>query len=145
MQNSKQFLKDKQILPRISFKDGKPHAFKLVKDKVDSLKNDKGEVVEGVKYLVEEAGEPKTFFTSSIALITKLSEISEDTEVIVQMKSRKADNGQWQSYYEVQSKSKVGKDMGEEIPVIEEDESVPPIPETEESSTDFEMESSKQF
>ncbi|MCR4307089.1 MAG: hypothetical protein NUV80_00855 [Candidatus Berkelbacteria bacterium] len=145
MQNSKQFLQTHNVMPRISFKDGQAHLLSMLNDKIDTIKGTDGEMVEGVKYLVQEENEKKTFFTSSISLIQKLADVKEGENVIVQMKSRKGENGKWQSYYDVQYKGKVGKDMGEEIPVIEENESVPPIPETEELDTGNPMESSEQF
>ena len=70
----------------------------------------------------EEEGEKKTFFTSSVTLIQKMAEIEEGEEVSVQMKSRKTEDGKWQSYYEVQPKGRIAKDMGDDIPVIEEGE-----------------------
>ena len=123
-------------MPYISFKDGNPHTLKILNDKISTLKDKQGKEIEGVKYLVEENGEHKTFFTSSISLISKLADVEEGTEVIIQMRSRKTEDGSWQSYYEVANKSKVAKDMGE-IPIIEDDESILDIPDTEEPTPSF--------
>ncbi len=100
MLNSKSYLKTHNIMPKISFKDGQPHIVKLIKDKVDFTLNDKGEKVEGMTYLVVEKGENKTFFTGSDSLIQKLSEIPENTEVQIQMISKKGPNG-FISFFEV--------------------------------------------
>lgn len=115
MENSKQFLHDNNILARISFKDGQAHTVKLVKDKIDQIPDDqnKGRMIDGVKYMVTENGEPKTFFTSSVGLIQKLAECKEEAEVTIQMKSKKGPKG-YISFFEVREAG------SEEIPTIEE-------------------------
>jgi len=131
MQNSKQFLKDKDILPFISFKGGQAHELKLVQDKIETITGTDGKEVEGVKYKVIEGGVVKTFFTSSIALINKLADIEPDSVVKIQMKKRKDESGQYRSYFEVE---KVGEEAepikDEDIPVIS-DESEPEVSQAE--------------
>lgn len=121
MQNSKEYLVNHQVRPFISFKDGKSHTVRLLKDKIDTLKDNQGNVKEGVKYLVMEGDTEKTFFTGSIALISKLAEYNEGDEVTIELKSRKAEGGEWRSYFEVSQKGFVAK-IDEEIPVIEDEE-----------------------
>lgn len=102
MQSSKDFLKNKGIMTRISFKESPVHTVKLLSDSIESIKDEKGEEVEGVKYLVEENGEKKSFFTSSVGLMQRLAEYKEGSTVTIEMKSKKKD-GKWISYFEVYS------------------------------------------
>lgn len=120
MQGSKQYQKENNIIPRISFKDGKGHRVELVKDKMETMTFE-GEEKTGVKYLVKENGTPKSFFTSSEALISKLADLEEGAVVEIIMKSVKLDNGQWGSRYEV--KQDGGQEEDDGIPIIEEDKS----------------------
>ena len=90
MDASKAYMKENQILPRISFADGKAHTMKLIRDKVDNIPDGKGGNVQGMKYLVEEGGEQKTIFTGSIGLISKLAACEPNDVVTIQMK--KANN-----------------------------------------------------
>lgn len=140
MQNSKQYLQTHKILPRISFKDGQAHLVKLLNDKEDKIKDDTGKEIEGMKYLVVESGENKTFFTSSTSLISQLAECEVNEEVSVQMKSVKGEDGTWRSQYKVIRKGQAVKPMGEvaeeEIPVIESEEQ-PDIPGEEEPPASF--------
>ena len=120
MQASKEFLKTKGVFPKISFKDRQAHTVKLGSDKMKSFKNEDGELVEGVKYLVSEAGVKKTFFTASAALIGTLSQYEPNDEVSIQMKSRKNEAGKFVSYYETNS-AKAPQAAGE-------DNELPPAP-----------------
>ena len=117
MDNSKKFLKDNEILPRISFKEIPRHQVKLLKDKIDQIPGNTGEMVDGVNYFVEENGEKRSFFTSSISLIQKLSNCAIGDEVVITMKGKKTDSG-FKSYFIV---SKVGEEEGhpEEEPSAE--------------------------
>jgi hypothetical protein len=99
MDGAKEFLKKKGSFARISFKDKKPHTFELVKDKVETIKTNDGDV-EGVKFLVKENGELTSFFTSSEALISKLSQHKAGDTVTVQLVSKNI-NGQFRSVYNV--------------------------------------------
>lgn len=102
MDASKNFLKTNKIIPFLSFKKEPKHTFKLVKDKADTMKDrESGTIKNGISYLVEKNGEQYKFFTSSIGLIQSLSEFNTNDEVIVEMKSRKAEDGSWRSFYEV--------------------------------------------
>jgi len=98
MESSKAYMKDNGILPRISFNDLSAHTVKLMKDKVDSIPdaNSEGGRVEGMKYLVNEDGESKSIFTTSIGLISKLATVEEGATVTIQM--YKQNN---KSYYRV--------------------------------------------
>lgn len=124
MQNSQQFLKQENILPRLSFRDGKRHILTLVKDKIDSISNDKGQQIKGVRYLCTEDGTPKSFFTSSQALIQRLAEVPEESVVAIQMKRRQTPQG-FRSYFEIDE---------EQI-----DEEFKTIPETEQSGGTAQM------
>ncbi|GAG08913.1 unnamed protein product, partial [marine sediment metagenome] len=99
MESSKQYLKDNDIVPRISFKKDPKHTVKLLNDKIDTLKTNDGET-QGVKYLVEEGGEKKTFFTGSVGLIQKLSDFNVGDTVVIEMKSINKD-GNYISVFEV--------------------------------------------
>lgn len=101
MENSKQFLKTNNIFPRISFKDKQAHRVKLLNDKIDSITDQSGKMIEGVKYFVEEGGAKKTFFTSSVALISKLSECKENDVVNIQIKYIKGNGGKLITSYDV--------------------------------------------
>lgn len=121
MKASKEYMKNNQIVPYISFKDGGQHTVILIKDKVDTIKDgNTGGVVEGVKFLVEENGEKKSFFTSSIGLIQKLSEYQEGDTVTIKMVSKKV-NGEFRSSFLVKSgdgseKAEEGEEEEEEEP-----------------------------
>lgn len=113
MENSKEYLKKHKILPKISFDKGKPRIVKLIEDKQESFTNEKGELVEGMKYKVTENGDPKTIFTTSVALISRLAELEPETEVKITQKGYKQD-GEFRTTYEVEV-------LDNEVPVIEGD------------------------
>ena len=85
MQNSEKYMKDNNILARISFNDLQAHTVKLLKDKEDSIPDGKGGQITGMKYLVEENGESKSIFTGSISLISKLAMCKEGDTVTIKM------------------------------------------------------------
>jgi len=120
MENSKSYLKDHSILERISFKDKKPHTVVLGKDKLDTIKDQQGKELEGVRFLVKEDGEAKSFFTTSISLIQKLANKEAGDTVVIQMKSRQGDDGQYRSYYEVGDGIDNEVSDSEDIPTINE-------------------------
>ena len=150
MDNSKQYLKNHQIHPRISFKDGQSHTLKLLKDKPVKITTQTGEIVDGVRYLVEENEDVKTFQTASETLIQRLAEIPENEVVTIQMKRRKTEKG-YRSYFEVVKLSEVFKEPSEisddEIPVIEpeKNETEPDIFETKEPPTHQDLSSPEPF
>ena len=113
-------------MPFISFKDGQPHKLKILNAKEDTLKDENGQPIEGMKFLVEEDGERKTFFTSSISLISQLADIEEGAVATIKMGRRKTEKG-WRSYFEV---SKEGEEQFEEIdnPLIDEENIPKEIP-----------------
>lgn len=112
-------MKDNGILPRISFNDGAPHTVKLVKDKVDKIPDGKGGTVDGMKFMVEEGGESKTFFTGSVGLISKLASVEEGTTVTIQMK--KANN---KSYFVVTTADGNEVKSEDEGEIVADDETV---------------------
>ena len=92
MENSKQFLKEQNIRPKISFKEGPKRVVELMKDKTKTINTPQGDK-DGVEYLVKEQGEEKTFFTGSVSLIQKLAEYNEGNTVEIEMKSVPGQNG----------------------------------------------------
>jgi len=142
VENSKAFLKTNKILPRISFTDGKPRTLKIVDDKIDKLTDQAGQIVEGVKYKVLEGNEVKTFFTASIALITKLAEIAPNTMVKIQQRKYNS-SGNIRTTYDV-SKIEDGQEQpispevpDSDIPIVEEDEPQQGVPPEEEPPADI--------
>lgn len=87
MDASKKFLNDNKILPRISFKDGKIHTVKIIKDKEETIPDGRGGTASGIKYLVEENGVQTTIFTSSAGLIAKLAMCESGDVVSIEMKT----------------------------------------------------------
>ena len=98
MDVSKQFLRDSNWVPRISFKKTPVATVKLLDEKVDKIMTDDCET-QGVKYLVEENGDKKTFFTASLPLIQALSEYSKGDIVTIRMKSVKGRDGTFRSQF----------------------------------------------
>ncbi len=125
MENSKQYLKTHNIVSRISFKDSKEHIVELLNDKIDKIIDKEGNEKEGVKYSVKEDDELKSFFTSSIGLISKLAEMNDNDIVAIKLERKKTDEGYRSSF----SVRKIGKSEGggeikkdisdDDIPVIE--------------------------
>ena len=100
MEISKQFLNDSNWVPRISFKKTPVATVKLLDEKIDKIMTDDGET-QGVKYLVEENGEKKSFFTGSMPLIQALSEYNKGDVVTIKMKSIKGRDGTFRSQFVV--------------------------------------------
>jgi hypothetical protein len=113
MDSIKEWLKKENIRPRISFKDGKPHTVKILNAREDEITDNTGKVKKGIKLLVEEGGEMKTFFTSSVQLLSYLANLEENETVTLQMKSRKGSDGNFRSYFDIKR-----ADTGEDIPII---------------------------
>lgn len=108
---------------RISFKDGKAHTVKLLKDKEDTITDGRGGIVKGIKFLVEENGRQTTFFTGSIGLISKLTSCQPGDVVTIKMGV--ANN---KSFFTVTKAD--GSEVGAAAPVDEVDvDDVPPGPE----------------
>jgi len=121
MENSKRFLANAQIPQYISFMDGKSHLFQLLDDEESSITDNAGVKKEGIRYRVMEEGTPKSFFTSSIDLISQLAEMPKGAVVKVQLKARKT-NDCYRKKYEVEKieENDVPPDVkDEDIPVIE--------------------------
>jgi hypothetical protein len=85
MQASKQFLKDNEILPRISFKDKETHTVTVLKDKLKTIQDMSGQQINGVEYLVKEENDHKTFFTTSNQLIQALSQCNQGDVMNIKM------------------------------------------------------------
>lgn len=100
MENSKKFLKKHSIFPKISFKDKKPHTVELVKDKIETIGTESGEK-EGVRYLVKEDGEMRSFLTCSASLISTLANYQPGDVVIIQLMSKNL-NGKLISVYQIE-------------------------------------------
>ena len=119
MNSSKEFLKKTGYRPRISFTDGRSHTVVLLKDKIDTITDDKGGQIEGVQYLVTESGEEKTFFTGSQQLIQRLSDCEIGERVTIVMKKKKTPEG-FKSYFDVSVEGaesvKNSEEPREEIP-----------------------------
>jgi hypothetical protein len=108
MDNSKKFLGNSDFVPFISFKENNTHTVKLIDDKESSMKDQNtGDMKKGMKYLVEEGGAKKSFFTGSLALISKLSEYKKGDVVTIKMVSKKGANG-FVSSYEVYAGTSTG-------------------------------------
>ncbi len=122
MQQARDFLKDKNIRPRLSLKDGKRHTIKILNAKADKLKNPDGSISEGLKLLIEEDGEMKTLFTSSIQFISVLSEMELGETIEIEMKKRLTDGG-YKTYFDIKRLSDSGDSSEEmDIPIINPDE-----------------------
>ena len=115
MKAEQDFLKKNDILPKISFKDGKAHTVKLLDRKMLTIKFEDGPK-EGISYKVEENGIEKSIFTSSVGLISKLVDSKNGETYTIEMKKRKTDSG-YKSYFVV---SQEGKEVSE--PVVDEEE-----------------------
>jgi len=110
----KQWMKDHQILPRISFEPDKPRIVKIIERKREKFTNTEDELVDGIKYKVLEDGEIKTFFTASRVLIEELANIQDETTVKI-MQKKVREKGQIKTTYEIDI-------ISEEIPIIEDKE-----------------------
>lgn len=98
MDNAKEFLKQQNIMPKISFKDGKVHTITLISDKMDKITDTDGNEISGVTFLVEEDNYQKEFFTASISLISKLAEFKKGDMVTIKMNKIKTERGYKSGY-----------------------------------------------
>lgn len=121
MKGAKSFMEKQDIIPFISFKVNEPRHLILIDSKEDKIKDKRsGNMVDGVKFLVTEDGDQKSFFTTSFVLIQKLSEIDENSKVTVMQVKYKADDGDFKTSYEVEEgfiemgKKKGASESGEE-------------------------------
>lgn len=119
LEQSKEYMKKNAIYPKISFKDKLKHVLTLVKEKIDFIPDATG-VKEGMRYMVRENGELKTFFTTSAFLISTLSGFELGDIVNIQMVSKNM-NGRIITTYEVSKEGEADEvvDM-DEMPPIEE-------------------------
>lgn len=125
MKEIKDWLKSHQVLPRISFKDRQEHTIKIIQTKQESLNNDDGELVDGMKFKVWENEELKTFFTASRDLLMKLADCEENDVYKVKMCAKNV-GGKVKSYYNVK------KIEGEnEIQVEPADDDIPVVEDRE--------------
>ena len=100
MNISREFLKDKKFMPKISFKKSPIHIVKILQEKKETVRTDDGPV-DGIKYLVEEEGIQKTIFTGSLSLIEQLSNFNLGETVKISMKTIPGNDGKYRSSYEV--------------------------------------------
>lgn len=127
MENSKQWLKDNHILPKVQFEPNKPRTVQIIQDKREQFQNARGEQVDGIKYKVMEDGEVKTILTTSKALISKLAEVEPESFVRITQKIVNMGSGPIKTY-EVVEVSEGGEKIvtpevdENEIPVIEEED-----------------------
>ena len=127
MEEIKSWLKDHKILPRISFKDRQAHIVEILKARAESFTNDKDEFVEGMKFLVNENGEFKTFFTASQDLLLKLADCQEKEVYKIKMCAKNT-GGIIRTSYEVskiEGENEVQIDENANIPIIENEETEP--------------------
>lgn len=115
MEASKKYLASNKIIPFISFKSQPEHTVKLIDDKEDSIMTQEGKQ-DGMKYLVEEDGTQKSFFTTSISLVQQLANFNKGDEVTIKLGSKKVD-GQFRSSYTVRKK---GESSDPEVESLEE-------------------------
>ena len=115
MQVAKDYLREKGVRPFISFKNNPKHTVTLKNAKKDQLKDQGGEVIDGMSFLVDESGEEKKFFTQSTSLIGQLAEFEFGDTVTIEMKRRNV-SGSVKSYYVVTSSKKVVPVKDEEAP-----------------------------
>lgn len=127
---AKDFLKDNEYMPRISFVDGQEHTVELGKAKRDIIAKD-GENIDGIKFLVKEDGEAKTFFTSSVSLVDKLSGYNSGDVVKIKMRKYKNPEGQFRATYEVALVNKADGTVEEEEIDEEVEEEIDEKPEEE--------------
>ncbi|MFM2394178.1 MAG: hypothetical protein RLZZ546_2160 [Bacteroidota bacterium] len=104
MQNSKQLLKQANIMPRLrlAIKDGKgvkgtgPHRVKIISDKIVKGKDFEGNVIEKMRYILEEDGVQKMYEclikdkdTGSLHyLVQRIAEFNEGDELIMEYKRK---------------------------------------------------------
>jgi hypothetical protein len=130
MEAPKEYLKKHENYERVNFKDGLEHVLELLNAKIDVYVDNKtNKENEGVKFLVKEGDELKTFFTSSIDLITKLSDIEEKTMVKITQVKYFGNNNKELTGYNVSklvgdAYEKVGEDIqdSDSLPTINADE-----------------------
>jgi len=124
MENSKKWLKENNILPKISFETKQPRILTIVEDKLETIIDKEGKEVNGVKYkVVDENGDPGTVFTSSVALITKLAGVESGEKAKITKESYKALDGGFRTTYKVVKVT----DGGEEELSPEDDDDIPVI------------------
>lgn len=93
------FLKERNIYPRISFNETpEVKNIRILARKEDSFVNEQNEKVHGIKYLVEHEGVRKSFFTSSIGLVSKLAETKNGDMVDIKLGSIKTSQGFGKKY-----------------------------------------------
>ena len=128
MKEIRDWLHNHQVLPKISFKDRQEHEIEIVKARAESFTNDKNELVEGIKFLVKEDGEPKTFFTASSDLLLKLADSNEGERYKIKMITKNV-GGKIKTGYDVkkiEGENEIQMEADDNIPVIEEAEEPTP-------------------
>jgi hypothetical protein len=137
---AQEYLKTHAQFPRVELKDLQEHILKLENCKQDTIE-DKAtkKEIEGVKFLVKEAGELKTIFTTSTVLIQKLADLVDSNETVkVTQVKYEGNNGKELTTYAVQKqegdnwieigdKVVVKDDMGPKLPTVDLDEDDIPV------------------
>lgn len=100
MNPEEEFLKDKNIVESISFKDGKVHNVEIQNREKRTITDREGKEINGIAYLVKENGEFKRIFTSSIKLIQLLKDVKDGESVEIEMKKYKKGD-EFRTTYEV--------------------------------------------
>ena len=93
MQTSKDFIREQGWLSRISFKTTPRVMVKLISDEKRTIIDNTGKEVKGIAIKVEQDGEEKEIFTSSISLISQLADYEPGSVVVIEMKSTKTNQG----------------------------------------------------
>jgi len=116
------YLQEKGFLPRISFKKSPVHTVTIISKERRTIKdpNTPGEEVDGIAIKVEEEGEEREIFTSSVSLLQQLADVKDGETVTIKMIKRKTDKG-YRTSYEV-TEPEIAKVKDEKIPTIEDEE-----------------------
>ena len=99
MDAAKKYMKDNDMVPFLSFNLNENTVVKLLADKEDKIKDKRtGDMVDGVKFLIEHDGTKKSFFTSSYVLIQKLAEHAVGEVVTIRQIKKQGNEGPITSY-----------------------------------------------
>ncbi|DAZ85589.1 TPA_asm: hypothetical protein [Altiarchaeum virus] len=101
MTASQKFCEEHKLGDAISFKDNLAHEVILVCDEEASITNADGTEKKGIRYIVEEGGKRRQFFTGSVGLIFRLSRQQKGDKVKIRMKYKNMGEKMC-SFYEVE-------------------------------------------
>lgn len=116
-EEANKYLEERGVKPKISFTDKQKHRVKLLGCEKRTITDQQGKEVPGMVWNVIEDSQEKSFFTSSIGLVNQLSQYDEGDVVDIQMKSRKDEQGNFKSYYQVSgvAENSTPKDQEQDI------------------------------